>query len=265
MRDPAFPALHIRPARGWLNDPNGLCRIDGTYHVFFQYNPHAPVHGNVHWGHVTSTDLLHWTEQPVALMPRPAGSTPRAAGAAASSTTAACRRRSTPPTRTTPGTRPWGWPAATARWRRGPRPSSRWSARRTDPAIDEVRDPVRLHLRGPAVRRAGRRPAGRPAAAAALGLRRPRALGRARPAADRRRPGGGRGGGGQHLGVPQPGPRRRPVGAAAVGLALGRRYPPAGRGALPARGPGQPGRRAAVHGDHAAGWWTTGRRSTRRS
>jgi beta-fructofuranosidase len=73
MIDPAFPALHIRPDRGWLNDPNGLCRIDGTYHVFFQYNPHAPVHGNVHWGHVSSTDLLHWTEHEVALTPRPAG------------------------------------------------------------------------------------------------------------------------------------------------------------------------------------------------
>jgi beta-fructofuranosidase len=70
VSDPAFPALHIRPARGWLNDPNGLCRIDGTYHVFFQYNPHAPVHGNVHWGHVSSTDLLHWQEHPVALFPR---------------------------------------------------------------------------------------------------------------------------------------------------------------------------------------------------
>jgi beta-fructofuranosidase len=70
--DPTFPALHIRPARGWVNDPNGLCRIDGTYHVFFQYNPHAPVHGNVHWGHVSSTDLLHWQEQPVALLPRAA-------------------------------------------------------------------------------------------------------------------------------------------------------------------------------------------------
>jgi beta-fructofuranosidase len=70
--DPTFPALHIRPARGWLNDPNGLCRIDGIYHVFFQYNPHAPVHGNVHWGHVSSTDLLHWTEHSAALFPRAA-------------------------------------------------------------------------------------------------------------------------------------------------------------------------------------------------
>ena len=73
MSDPAFPALHVRPARGWLNDPNGLCRIDGRYHVFFQYNPHAPVHGNVHWGHVSSTDLLRWTEHAVALAPRPTG------------------------------------------------------------------------------------------------------------------------------------------------------------------------------------------------
>jgi beta-fructofuranosidase len=71
MRDPAFPALHIRPERGWLNDPNGVCRWDGVYHVFFQYNPASPLHGNVHWGHVSSTDLVRWQEHPVALVPRP--------------------------------------------------------------------------------------------------------------------------------------------------------------------------------------------------
>jgi beta-fructofuranosidase len=71
--DPTFPALHIRPARGWLNDPNGLCWIDGRYHVFFQYNPDAPVHGNIHWGHVSSSDLLSWQEHPYALVPRPGG------------------------------------------------------------------------------------------------------------------------------------------------------------------------------------------------
>ena len=70
MADLSFPLLHIRPQRGWLNDPNGLCRIDGRYHVFFQYNPVAPVHDAVHWGHVSSTDLIHWQEQPVALAPR---------------------------------------------------------------------------------------------------------------------------------------------------------------------------------------------------
>ena len=75
---PAFPHLHVRPRWGWLNDPNGLCRVDGTYHVFFQHNPYEPVHGHIHWGHVSSTDLLTWTEQPVALVPQPG--TPDAAG-----------------------------------------------------------------------------------------------------------------------------------------------------------------------------------------
>ena len=71
MVDPSFPTLHIRPAQGWLNDPNGLCRIAGRYHVFFQYNPFAPVPGVMHWGHVSSTDLLRWQEHPIALSPRP--------------------------------------------------------------------------------------------------------------------------------------------------------------------------------------------------
>ena len=70
VADPSFPALHIRPPRGWMNDPNGLCRVDGRYHVFFQYNPAAPVHSAIHWGHVSSTDLLSWQEHPIALSPR---------------------------------------------------------------------------------------------------------------------------------------------------------------------------------------------------
>lgn len=78
MSDPAYPALHIRPATGWVNDPNGLCRVDGTWHVFFQLNRAAPVHGDICWGHVSSRDLLRWTEHPVALSPRPGG--PDAAG-----------------------------------------------------------------------------------------------------------------------------------------------------------------------------------------
>ncbi|MGI3782058.1 MAG: glycoside hydrolase family 32 protein, partial [Janthinobacterium lividum] len=68
---PGFPRLHVRPRWGWLNDPNGLIKVDGTYHVFFQHNPYEPVHGHIHWGHVSSTDLLSWTEHPVALVPQP--------------------------------------------------------------------------------------------------------------------------------------------------------------------------------------------------
>jgi beta-fructofuranosidase len=65
------PHLHIRPPKGWLNDPNGIGRWDGRWHVFFQYNPDAPVHAAICWGHVSSADLLHWQEEPVALRPRP--------------------------------------------------------------------------------------------------------------------------------------------------------------------------------------------------
>ena len=73
MKDPAFPTLHGRPPTGWINDPNGCSRIDGTWHVFYQYNPHAPVHDDIHWGHMSSPDLLHWRTEPIALTPRPNG------------------------------------------------------------------------------------------------------------------------------------------------------------------------------------------------
>jgi beta-fructofuranosidase len=69
--DPAFPRLHGRPARGWVNDPNGCSYVDGRYHVFFQHNPDAPVHHRITWGHMSSTDLVHWRQHPVALTTRP--------------------------------------------------------------------------------------------------------------------------------------------------------------------------------------------------
>lgn len=63
------PRFHVVSPGGWLNDPNGFGRWDGTYHLFYQYNPHAPTHDRIHWGHLTSTDLVHWTDEPVALTP----------------------------------------------------------------------------------------------------------------------------------------------------------------------------------------------------
>ncbi len=96
--DPAFPVLHGRPDLGWVNDPNGLAHVDGVWHVFFQHNPAAPVHGDIHWGHASSADLLTWRAEPVALRPTPAARTPSGAGPAASSWTdrTACRPPSTP-------------------------------------------------------------------------------------------------------------------------------------------------------------------------
>lgn len=73
MSDVAFPRLHVRAQSGWVNDPNGLCRVDGRWHVFYQYNPAGPWHAQIHWGHSSSADLVHWREEPVALAPRPGG------------------------------------------------------------------------------------------------------------------------------------------------------------------------------------------------
>ena len=71
--DPAFPRFHARPAKGWINDPNGLSFVEGRYHVFFQYNPDSARHHGICWGHLSSPDLVRWREEPVALRPRPGG------------------------------------------------------------------------------------------------------------------------------------------------------------------------------------------------
>lgn len=64
---PARPTAHFTAATSWLNDPNGLLYHDGVYHLFFQTNPHANVWGNLSWGHATSTDLVAWDEQEIAI------------------------------------------------------------------------------------------------------------------------------------------------------------------------------------------------------
>lgn len=69
--DHGLPKLHIRPERGWLNDPNGIGFWDGRWQVFFQYNPDEPFHTHIGWGHSTSADLLRWRDEPVAMTPRP--------------------------------------------------------------------------------------------------------------------------------------------------------------------------------------------------
>ena len=61
------PQIHFTPAKNWMNDPNGMVYVDGTYHLFYQYNPQGNDWGNMSWGHATSTDLIHWKEQAVAL------------------------------------------------------------------------------------------------------------------------------------------------------------------------------------------------------
>ena len=59
------PVYHHTPAYGW----NGMFYKDGVYHLYFQYNPYGSVWGNMHWGHSTSTDLMHWKFEGCAIVP----------------------------------------------------------------------------------------------------------------------------------------------------------------------------------------------------
>ncbi|WP_270887544.1 glycoside hydrolase family 32 protein [Pedococcus sp. 5OH_020] len=66
------PAVHFTAQEGWINDPFGIGWHNGTYHLYYQAVPGQVVWGpNCHWGRATSPDLVHWTEQPMALVPEP--------------------------------------------------------------------------------------------------------------------------------------------------------------------------------------------------
>jgi len=59
--------FHASTRRGWVNDPNGMVFHNGKYHLYYQHNPFGIQWGNMHWGHLESSDLIHWVEKPIAL------------------------------------------------------------------------------------------------------------------------------------------------------------------------------------------------------
>ena len=64
------PRVHFSPPKNFMNDPNGLhVDANGTWHLYYQYNPVEPVAGEQHWGHATSTNLYHWENQKIAIWP----------------------------------------------------------------------------------------------------------------------------------------------------------------------------------------------------
>lgn len=65
--DPLRPHYHYTPHFGWVNDPNGLFYYKGEWHLFYQHDYESIQHGNMSWGHAVSTDLVHWSELPVAI------------------------------------------------------------------------------------------------------------------------------------------------------------------------------------------------------
>jgi len=57
--------FHFSPKTGWMNDINGLVYQGGKYHMIYQWGK-AIRHG----GYATSTDLVHWKDEGVALIPQ---------------------------------------------------------------------------------------------------------------------------------------------------------------------------------------------------
>ncbi len=60
---------HLMPPVGWLNDPNGLCQYNGTYHIYYQYC--KDVYGNSKkcWGHYSTKDFKNYKLENIALYP----------------------------------------------------------------------------------------------------------------------------------------------------------------------------------------------------
>ena len=54
------PLFHLSPKTGWMNDPNGLCQVDGIYHIFYQYSPFDVKPGLNYWGHYTTVDFVNY-------------------------------------------------------------------------------------------------------------------------------------------------------------------------------------------------------------
>jgi levanase len=61
------PAVHLTPDARWMNDPQRPFWLDGRWHYYYLYNADYPDGNGTEWYHATSTDLVHWREEGVAI------------------------------------------------------------------------------------------------------------------------------------------------------------------------------------------------------
>lgn len=61
------PHVHVTPSEHWMNDPQRPIKIDGLWHFYYLYNSDYPAGNGTAWHHVTSTDLVHWRDEGVAI------------------------------------------------------------------------------------------------------------------------------------------------------------------------------------------------------
>lgn len=66
------PQFHAGPLEHWMNEPHAPFYYNGLYHLFYQSNPNGPYFNGaqgINWGHMTSPDLVTWTNHKEALQP----------------------------------------------------------------------------------------------------------------------------------------------------------------------------------------------------
>ncbi|ACL38730.1 Levanase [Pseudarthrobacter chlorophenolicus A6] len=67
-KDPGYrPAYHLTPDQRWMNDPQRPFFKDGLWHYYYLYNADYPEGNGTEWFHATSTDLVHWKNEGVAI------------------------------------------------------------------------------------------------------------------------------------------------------------------------------------------------------
>ena len=73
LKDKHRPTYHFVMPEGIAEpfDPNGAIFWNGRYHLFYIFQPKSASIWDSYWGHVSSTDLLHWRYHPTALAPNP--------------------------------------------------------------------------------------------------------------------------------------------------------------------------------------------------
>ncbi|RQW13062.1 glycoside hydrolase family 32 protein [Paenibacillus rhizophilus] len=65
---PSYRAsYHFTTPDKWMNDPQRPIYLDGKYHYYYLYNRDYPKGNGTEWRHATSTDLVHWKDEGVAI------------------------------------------------------------------------------------------------------------------------------------------------------------------------------------------------------
>ena len=73
LKDKHRPTYHFVMPEGIAEpfDPNGAIYWNGRYHLFYIFQTKTADIYDSYWGHVSSTDLIHWRYHPTALAPNP--------------------------------------------------------------------------------------------------------------------------------------------------------------------------------------------------